>query len=315
MRSPEELKAGGLIPQRQKRMVTIRCMAPGGRLTSQRLRAIADVADKYGRGIVHLSVRMSPEILYVKLEDVEAVTRELAAAGQRLASCGKRVRVPTACGGCEYNPNGLVDTQRLAQEVNERYFGWDLPHKFKISFSGCPTDCMRSRENDLGFQGEVEPALDPNKCNGCGLCVEVCQEGALYLKDNLPWRDPGRCLGCGDCLHSCPTDALTVGRCGHAVYVGGKHGRHPHVAYPIASLVPDELIFPVIETVIHWYREHGQPGERIGDTIDRVGINILRRALKPVIGQYLLSHVDLEKPRWQSVFYRGVAATFPAYED
>lgn len=48
MVSSEELKAGGLIPQRQKKMVTVRCMASGGRLTSQRLRAIADVADKCG---------------------------------------------------------------------------------------------------------------------------------------------------------------------------------------------------------------------------------------------------------------------------
>lgn len=315
MLSPEELKAGGLIPQKQKQMVTVRCMAPGGRLTAQRLRAIADVAEKYGQGLIHLSVRMSPEILHIKLDDIEAVTRELAAAGQRIASCGKRVRVPIACGGCEYNPSGLVDTQKLALEVNNRYFGLDLHHKFKISFSGCPNDCVRARENDLGFQGEIEPVLESQKCIGCGLCVEVCREGAISMKNKLPVLNPDRCLGCGDCVHSCPSDALISGRCGHAVYVGGKHGRHPHVAYPLASLVPDELVFPVIETVVRWYQENGQRGERIGETIDRVGINGLRRALLPVIGEYLLTAEDLQKPRWQNLFYPGLVATFPEYED
>jgi dissimilatory sulfite reductase (desulfoviridin) alpha/beta subunit len=313
----EDLKAGGFIPQRQKGKITVRCKAPGGRVTSERLERIAAVARKYGQGIVHLSVRMSPEILYVNLKDLDAVVAELAEVGQEIASCGKRFRVTTACGGCEYNPNGWTDTQRLAQEATERFFGQDTPHKFKTCFTGCAIDCMRAREMDLGFQGMVEPALLAENCTGCTLCVKACQDDALRMGDDeLPVRDLDNCISCGDCVKVCAFDAMVPARIGHAVYVGGKHGKHPHVAYPVAQFVPDELVLDVMQVTIAWYREHGKKGERIGDTIDRVGIDSYRRVLRNVVGdELLLTDADLKKPRWRSIFYRGLAAAFPAYGD
>jgi len=312
----EDLKAGGFIPQRQKSKITVRCKAPGGRMTSERLERIAEVARTYGNGTVHLSVRQSPEILYIDLADLDAVVRELGEAGQEIASCGKRFRVTTACGGCEYNPNGWVDSQLLAAEMTNRFFGRETPHKFKTCFAGCVIDCPRARDTDLGFHGMVEPTLVPDRCTSCGLCVRSCRDGALSTDDEqLPLRDHDRCISCGDCIKVCPFDAMIPKRIGHAVYVGGKHGRHPHVAYPVAQFVPDEHVPAVIETTLRWYREYGNRGERIGDTLDRVGIDSYRRALKSVVGDALLAAADLQKPKWRRLFYRGVADAFPPYGD
>jgi dissimilatory sulfite reductase (desulfoviridin) alpha/beta subunit len=285
-------------------------------VTSERLERIAQVARKYGNGLVHLSVRQSPEILYIDLADLDAVVRELAEAGQDIASCGKRFRVTTACGGCEYNPNGWVDSQLLAADMTNRFFGQDTPHKFKTSVSGCAIDCMRAREMDLGFQGMVEPELARDKCTSCGLCVRACGDDALHMDDDqFPVRDDDRCISCGDCIKVCPFDAMIPRRVGHAIYVGGKHGRHPHVAYPVAQFVSDDHVPAVIETTLHWYREHGNRGERIGDTLDRVGIDSYRRALKPVVGEDLLAAADIQKPKWRRLFHRGVADAFPPFGD
>ena len=312
----EDLKAGGFIPQRQRGKITVRCKAPGGRMTSERLAKIAEVARKYGQGIVHLSVRMSPEILYVDFNDLDAVVRDLAEVGQEIASCGKRFRVTTACGGCEYNPNGWTDTQRLALEATDRFFGEETPHKFKTCFTGCAIDCMRSREMDLGFQGMVEPQLVAENCTHCTLCVKACQDDALHMsEDELPVRDVDKCISCGYCINACPFDAMMPKRIGHAVYIGGKHGMHPHVAYPVAEFVSDEQAMEVIETTMAWYREHGSHGERIGNTLDRVGIDSCRRALREVVGEALLTAADLQTPKWQRVFYRGLVETFPRYGD
>jgi len=316
LRVAEDLKAGGYIPQRQRGKITVRCKAPGGRVTAQRLEAIARVARKYGDGSVHLSVRMSPEILYVDLKDLEAVRQELAEAGQEIASCGKRFRVTTACGGCEYNPNGWTDTQRLAREATDRFFGQDTPHKFKTCYTGCAIDCMRSREMDLGFQGMVEPTLVAENCTSCGLCVRVCQDDALVMGDDgLPVRNLDHCISCGDCIKACAFDAMVVKRIGHAVCVGGKHGKHPHTAYPVAAFVSDAQTLEVAEAVMAWYREYGKKGERIGLTLDRVGIDSLRRALRPVVGDLLLTPQDLQQPKWRNVYHRGVAEAFPTYGD
>ena len=52
--------------------------------------------------------------------------------------------------------------------------------------------------------------IDEEKCNGCGLCVGACHEGAIGMvngKARLLRED--HCDGLGDCLPACPTGAIT----------------------------------------------------------------------------------------------------------
>lgn len=52
--------------------------------------------------------------------------------------------------------------------------------------------------------------IDNEKCNGCGICVTACHEGAIGMENGKAklLRDD-YCDGLGDCLPACPTEAIS----------------------------------------------------------------------------------------------------------
>ena len=53
--------------------------------------------------------------------------------------------------------------------------------------------------------------IDPDKCNGCGLCVPNCAEGAIQIIDGKARLVADNlCDGLGACLGECPEGALTI---------------------------------------------------------------------------------------------------------
>lgn len=53
--------------------------------------------------------------------------------------------------------------------------------------------------------------IDPDKCNGCGLCVTACAEGAIQIVDGKARLVQEQyCDGLGACLGECPQGAITI---------------------------------------------------------------------------------------------------------
>ncbi len=53
--------------------------------------------------------------------------------------------------------------------------------------------------------------IDVEKCDGCGLCVDACHEGAIQLVDGKArLLSESYCDGLGNCLPECPAGAITI---------------------------------------------------------------------------------------------------------
>ncbi len=53
---------------------------------------------------------------------------------------------------------------------------------------------------------KVKPKLDQTKCNGCGICADVCPMGSI--KKETPGTVDGICIKCCGCVKKCPEEAL-----------------------------------------------------------------------------------------------------------
>lgn len=53
--------------------------------------------------------------------------------------------------------------------------------------------------------------LNEGKCNGCGVCLDVCPHAVLAPSNKkIEIRDKNACMECGACAMNCPFGALTV---------------------------------------------------------------------------------------------------------
>ena len=274
------LKKGGFMRQKQKGYFSLRLAVVGGNLTAENIRTVADVADKYGKGYVHMTSRQGIEIPFIGFDDIEEVRAELAKGGVKPGVCGPRVRTITACQGSEICPSGCIDTYTLAQELDERYFGRELPHKFKLGVTGCQNNCLKAEENDLGVKGGMVVACDQSACIQCGVCVKACREGAIELKDGKITMDESKCNNCARCVKSCPTEAWK-GEPGYIVSFGGTFGNKIYKGEENLPIIKDkETLFRVADAAIGFFEEYANAGERFRATLQRVGEDEFRNRIQ-----------------------------------
>lgn len=274
------LKAGGYMKQKQKNKGSLRLAVIGGNLTAAQLARVAEVAEKYGQGYVHMTSRQGIEIPFIDVNDLAKVKEELLDGGVATGVCGPRVRTVTACQGSEICPSGCVDTYTLAKELDERYFGRELPHKFKFGVTGCQNNCLKAEENDVGIKGGMTVSYKAEACISCGVCVKACRQGALALEDGKITLEESKCNKCARCVKSCPTDAWE-GTPGYLVSFGGTFGNSIYKGEEILPIIPDkETLFRVTDAAINWFGANANKSERFRKTLQRVGEDEFRATIK-----------------------------------
>ncbi|MDF2568077.1 MAG: nitrite/sulfite reductase, 4Fe-4S iron-sulfur cluster-binding domain protein [Oscillospiraceae bacterium] len=281
----QALKKGGFMRQIQKERFSLRLRVAGGQIEANQIAKVSEIAEKYGHGYVHLTSRQGLEIPFISLKDIDDVKKELSVVGLQPGSCGPRVRTVTACQGISICPSGLIETSDLSKEIDEKYFGLELPHKFKIGITGCKNNCLKAEENDIGIKGGLLPIWEQSDCTYCGLCEVVCPVKVINVDKSAKSLaiDEDGCIYCGKCVKACPTNSWK-GKNGYILSFGGMFGtriRKGEEAIPI--LFEKDKLFDVIDATLEFFKEHGRASERFALTIERVGFDVLKEKLKEVL--------------------------------
>ncbi len=272
--SVDELKRVGIIGQKQKDFYLIRLRTVGGGMTAEELNTVSEVSRKYGNGQVHLTTRQAIEIHNIHVENLQAAREEIEACGIVLGVCGPRGRGIVACPGNATCTSGLIETRELAAEFDEAYLRMPAPHKFKIGISGCPNNCSKPIENDVGIMGGVLPRWHKDTCTACQLCVNICPTRAIEQKGGDFVLDSGKCLLCGLCISNCPSSTWTAEKTGYTLYLGGTMGKKPRLGTRAKVLIETkEELVAAVRKAFDFYVAHGRKKERFGHTLDRIGVD------------------------------------------
>ncbi len=138
-----------------------RIKIPGGLLSADQLDVLADIADKYGRGIAHVTTRQDIQIHWVPVEQIIDMYEELLAVDiTTRGACADSVRNVTGCPYAGVSPHEPFDVAPYVMAVHE-YFLFNplnltLPRKFKIAVEGCPEDCAQIPVNDIGVYAKMK---------------------------------------------------------------------------------------------------------------------------------------------------------------
>lgn len=156
----DRFKWYGIYTQRPQAdgYLMLRIKLPNGDATTAQWRTIAEISQRYGRGLADVSDRQNIQLHWLRIENIPAINDALTAVGLSIkGACGDTVRNVIGCPLSGFDGTEIIDGWPFAEELNARLAGnpefSDLPRKYKISVSGCTEQCAHPEINDVGLVG------------------------------------------------------------------------------------------------------------------------------------------------------------------
>lgn len=318
---------GGVIPRfsekaeefpDSKEFHTLRIQPPAGmHYSTNLLRDMCDVWEKYGSGLIALHGQSGDIMMQgCSTDNVQPAFDELNELGLDMGGAGPALRTSMSCVGHARCEQSCYDEVRAHREVINNLLDEmhrpALPYKMKFKFSGCANDCVNAiHRSDFAVIGtwkddiqvdqeEVKKYVaDMGRKKMIDNVISHCPTRALSLNDDDTLDiDNSSCVRCMHCINVM-TKALSPGKeRGATILIGGKRslkiGDHMGtVIFPFVRLETDEdfeNFKELTEDVVDFFADNALEHERIGETIDRIGLANFLEALNIEVDPNMVNH-------------------------
>lgn len=268
---------------------------PGFYYTSNKLRALADVWDKYGCGLYNMHGSTGDIILLgTTTENLQPCFDALGEIDFDLGGSGSALRTLSCCCGESRCEKSCIDTMDMMHDLTMHFQNemhrpaWS--YKFKIKISGCGNDCAAaSARSDMAIIGTWRDAIQVNQEevrkyveNGLNI-VQVCKKCPTEAinwdtKTQTLTIENEDCSRCMHCINVMPK-ALHVGKeKGVTILIGGKAPvvRGAMIGWVLVPFMKAEAPYTEIKDlfvrITEYWADHAKNRERVGELIERFGL-------------------------------------------
>lgn len=262
--------------------------------TSQALRTICDIWDKYGSGLTNFHGSTGDLILLgTTTEHLEDIFAEYSSRGWDLGGSGSALRTPSCCVGparCEWSNIDTLDiTYSLTQEFQDELHRPAFPYKFKIKTVGCAVDCnaaiARADCSIIGtWKGKIE--IDQDEVanyakKGMNIqeeIVNLCPSKCMSYDGKTLKINDEDCVRCMHCISRMTKALKPTGEKGASILIGSKApfvigATLSWVIVPFMKMEPPYTeLKEIIRKMWEFWDEYGKNRERIGELIIRRGM-------------------------------------------
>ncbi|MEM1168345.1 MAG: ferredoxin--nitrite reductase [Cyanobacteria bacterium P01_H01_bin.35] len=139
----------------------LRMRMPNGVITSQQMRVLAEIVQRYGDdGSADITTRQNLQLRGIRFEDIPDIFNKFERVGLTTVQSGMdNVRNITGSPVAGIDANELYDTRELVKQVQDMITGnskgnsefTNLPRKFNIAIAGCRDNSVHAEINDIAF--------------------------------------------------------------------------------------------------------------------------------------------------------------------
>lgn len=271
---------------------TVRMSSPR-LVTSNYLRMVCDLAEKYADGFFRFTSRNNVEFLLANKDNIDPLVKDIQATGNLVGGTNNAISNIVHTQGWVHCHSAATDASGLVKAVMDELAEWftseKLPAKLRVAVACCLNMCGAVHASDIAILGlhRTPPRINnetlPNQCE-IPTTVASCPNNAIRPTSiegkTTVTVDEDKCMYCGNCFTVCPSMPLADPlNDGVSIWVGGKISNarsEPMFTKLAVPFIPNNPprwpeVTSKVKQIVEVYAANARPFERMGEWIDRIG--------------------------------------------